>query len=705
MNKKSGFSLVEVMIIFVVMSAIIAAMMPSITMRSKSVPIKIARGAYICYIDSSGSLHEEVYNRQHKIRDSIVPAGQQCKFYPVKQAASYQITAIGAGAGGYDYAKLRNSDETETTKFTMGGGYSEYGTDMSNAPFPHKAVIQGEMIGYLSDSDLWENADKGYKLFKDEILRLSMAVPKGGNGGSVLAKLQSITDCTCSKDTGVDLSHIREVLYDYAVEPDYKWQNQSGVESQHASAEVRNSYSSLLPWNSTDSCGMYCQKKTYCEMSGPMGSGGSYNCGTSWNTVYGQAGGPSSSKKYWYDEMTMSDSSLTGYYALSGSKQYENVLKKFAQNMKVGKCTSKTDGSTCTFTDGSVSPGSDGTTQYHDKNNEPSIAVGSSWSATSGTSPNGRIAMKFPDTSNTSTGYKINFQTKKAGGGLGASAIIGLRCSGTGMLALYNQSGYSSSFNTSNDPEMDGGTFYSSDKGSYRPMLDIKTTLKHRKYENGKFGGNGQVVIATKTFFEGDCTLKIGIPGPAHKAYSDDRYSTYLGSDDGDTVMTCTDNFEVKARKGVPSTEFNKDDYVYTYEKRNNTDYKTQDYSRLNPKNPEDLYKKPVALELLTKYGHDADIPFGMGGDGTRFVDKCIAPKGTFIVNLKNEYNSGGSTQKLKQEYVLDEDKQCYADSQTYGTIMGGVSYSGERQENITSTYLDKYGAKSGTQGAIIITW
>ena len=94
-----------------------------------------------------------------------------------------------------------------------------------------------------------------------------------------------------------------------------------------------------------------------------------------------------------------------------------------------------------------------------------------------------------------------------------------------------------------------------------------------------------------------------------------------------------------------------------------------------------------------------------MGGDGTRFVDKCIAPKGTFIVHLKNEYNNGGSTQKLKQEYVLDEDKQCYADSQTYGTIMGGVSYSGERQENIKSTYLDKYGAKSGTQGAIIITW
>ena len=700
MNKKLGFSLVEVMIIFVVMSAIVAAMMPSITMRSKSVPIKIARGAYICYMDDGGALHEEVFNRKHQIKAATVDA---CKFLPVKQAAAYQITVIGAGAGGYNHASLSNSIPNREVQFRMKKGYTGEGTSSGNYSWPYKAEMNEEMVGIIPDDLLWS-------YYNGQTLRLSMDVPEGGQGGSITADFQNYSDCSCSGGSDLNkpgLYDLRNVLYTSAVASEdgenYSWTPTRGSTQTMTKAE-HDGFASLVRV-ATGGCSLMTQRCNHCEGTDKFSWGGEWKCSEQTLTAAGQKGGAhnGSNRQYLSKSYNLSNSSLTGFYN-KGSRTYQALLKLFGERMLKGYCTQAGNGNSCNFKevgDNEVAV-RDGTTPATiNIKSDQSICdftgrpvEGNVCTARGGTSPTHRIAMKMPNHGN-SNGFDLIFQTKISGAGDGARVKFYKECGR--LLRYYN---LVSDTNSSYEPEFTiGGSLSPSDPGSYRPMLKIITKLVTRNYVVGDPGGNGEVKVATKTFFEGDCDIKIGKPGKAHKGNQTPDYGHYINSGEGDTIIKCEDNkkFEVKARAGVPYLTTKSSQYVYTWEKRNEADNK----SEVTPQN----YTVPVALQLLRDHANNGSpiksLDFGKGGSGPMFTDRCIKPKGTFEVNMLNEFTELLVEQKLKQNYVVEED--CYQDSERYATVMLNQIQSGTG--DITSHYLDLKAARRGTPGAVIITW
>ena len=93
-NKKSGFTLIELMAFFVFLTILLIAATPVITKRAKDIPKRLSHGKFICYPD-----HYEIYNASRKI-DSV--AGE-CKFTPPRKDALYRIEVVGGGAGGLGF--------------------------------------------------------------------------------------------------------------------------------------------------------------------------------------------------------------------------------------------------------------------------------------------------------------------------------------------------------------------------------------------------------------------------------------------------------------------------------------------------------------------------------------------------------------------------------------------------------------------------
>lgn len=112
---KSGFTLVELMVFFIFISIVLAASTPIITKRVKNIPLKIHHGKFIC---TPG--HYEYYNSTR-----LVSSGDgACVFKPPKRNTLYKIELIGAGAGGYDYAKYWEDPPSEKTGTYEINGYS-----------------------------------------------------------------------------------------------------------------------------------------------------------------------------------------------------------------------------------------------------------------------------------------------------------------------------------------------------------------------------------------------------------------------------------------------------------------------------------------------------------------------------------------------------------------------------------------------------
>lgn len=111
MDKKSkfGFTLVELMVVMLFVTLVIAATAPIITKRIKEVPRKLQHGKYICYRnDETGDLVEAYYNSSKFTHSN--EGIDKCTFTPPVKATLFRIELIGAGAGGYDYAKVVDED-------------------------------------------------------------------------------------------------------------------------------------------------------------------------------------------------------------------------------------------------------------------------------------------------------------------------------------------------------------------------------------------------------------------------------------------------------------------------------------------------------------------------------------------------------------------------------------------------------------------
>jgi len=168
-NIKNAFSLVEVLIIFTVMSVILAASLPTFTKKGAGIPFSIQQGSYYCvsFTDENGDtkLREVLYAKKEVIKDGIV---DKCVFNPPNKATIFRITLIGAGNGGYDTINVTNPkmpEEMKKVKFTMHNGYEG---DVEHMFMP----LQGEAL---------------WKLFAGKDIIYVNRIAHGGKGGDIRA--------------------------------------------------------------------------------------------------------------------------------------------------------------------------------------------------------------------------------------------------------------------------------------------------------------------------------------------------------------------------------------------------------------------------------------------------------------------------------------------------------------------------------------
>jgi len=100
-RKFDGFSLVEMMLLLIVVSLMIASGVSVISKKHVKVPRIAMHGAYMCYYNKQGKLHEEKYvgaGVAKKIWDENVDV---CRFVPPDRASYFYVQAVaGGGAGG-----------------------------------------------------------------------------------------------------------------------------------------------------------------------------------------------------------------------------------------------------------------------------------------------------------------------------------------------------------------------------------------------------------------------------------------------------------------------------------------------------------------------------------------------------------------------------------------------------------------------------
>ncbi len=101
----SGFSMVEMMLLLVIVSLMLASGVAVISKRHVKVPRLAVHGAYMCYV-KNGNLHEEKYlgtGLTNKILDQDTKDTDHpdtCVFTPPSRASYFHIQATGGGGGG-----------------------------------------------------------------------------------------------------------------------------------------------------------------------------------------------------------------------------------------------------------------------------------------------------------------------------------------------------------------------------------------------------------------------------------------------------------------------------------------------------------------------------------------------------------------------------------------------------------------------------
>ena len=116
-RKKSGFTLVELMVFFVFISLVLAASAPIITKRVKYIPERVGHGKFMCYNNG----HTQVYYNATKLIST--ESVSKCEFKPPKKNALFKVELIGGGAGGVNSDPYPVSDvETRSGGYSLPGG-------------------------------------------------------------------------------------------------------------------------------------------------------------------------------------------------------------------------------------------------------------------------------------------------------------------------------------------------------------------------------------------------------------------------------------------------------------------------------------------------------------------------------------------------------------------------------------------------------
>ena len=167
---KKGFSLVEVMVIFTLLSAVLAASIPMITRKANPVPAKISHGVYRCINTGVGSFLQELYSGTRRIKSERVTS---CSFN-VPKAPTYKVDMYSAGTGGTEYGEVNsNYNDSRNTIFSMEGTTSG-----------------GEPIIRPGENEL-------YEMFNGRYLIRNVFTGDAGDGGNATLAFQSPYDAYC----------------------------------------------------------------------------------------------------------------------------------------------------------------------------------------------------------------------------------------------------------------------------------------------------------------------------------------------------------------------------------------------------------------------------------------------------------------------------------------------------------------------------
>lgn len=113
-SQKTGFTLIEVMLLLVVISLIFASSASIITRKHKLKPHRSAHGIYVCYRNNDDTLHEVQYSGSQKILENdqrTNAAFTECSFTPPTSALYLHIQLIGGGGAGGNANQLSEAKE------------------------------------------------------------------------------------------------------------------------------------------------------------------------------------------------------------------------------------------------------------------------------------------------------------------------------------------------------------------------------------------------------------------------------------------------------------------------------------------------------------------------------------------------------------------------------------------------------------------
>jgi len=222
--KKQAFSLIEVMIIFTIMALIMAASMPMITGRSRTPDnsAKAVHGAYKCLpttVNGVAGFNSQLFElRRNGLGRELVEKGgavfnqNHCTFSQIpKNAKSFTIDIYSAGAGGTQYAEIKNEPAEETVEYIS----------LSNIP-----AIIGEvgLQGEVKDPKHGLTVQEIQVMFQGKTVRKSIKVGDGGDGGTAMFEYKTPADAVCKAAYDVDARNNKSPNADFAdsSSPTYK---------------------------------------------------------------------------------------------------------------------------------------------------------------------------------------------------------------------------------------------------------------------------------------------------------------------------------------------------------------------------------------------------------------------------------------------------------------------------------------------------
>ena len=182
---KTGFSLVEVMILFAVLAVVMAASLPMLSKKSTVPPRKTPHGVYIC-VANGDAPRQELYNSTNLL--GAHNDGEACVFN-VPRANEYKVELYSAGAGGVQYATISSQWDAEQVynfdRFSARQYYNGTTENQISSVLPYN-------MSYIPTNDEFRQVLSGI------VLTLKTNTGHGGRGGDSTFHYTGVTNIFCN---------------------------------------------------------------------------------------------------------------------------------------------------------------------------------------------------------------------------------------------------------------------------------------------------------------------------------------------------------------------------------------------------------------------------------------------------------------------------------------------------------------------------